>query len=107
MFSIPDLVRDSKLETAFLDQKTVHTFIEPGGRRSRREECWKKVKLLGRGGFGDVWQEQCVAGKEKGTMRAVKVIKKQSHSVDLNRELEAIAKFSNSRVRYTCLKQPF
>jgi hypothetical protein len=108
---IPDLVRDSKLETAFLDQKTtVHTFIEPdgaGGRRIRREQCWKKGELLGRGAFGDVWREQCVAGKEKGALRAVKVIRKQSHSVDLNRELEAIAKFSHSRVRHTCLKQLF
>jgi hypothetical protein len=97
-----DLVRDSRLETTFPDQNTtVHTFLGPDGvgrRRIRQEEYWKKGELLGRGGFGAVWREQCVAGKEKGAMRAVKVIRKQSHSVDLNRELEAIAKFSHIRV---------
>jgi serine/threonine protein kinase len=104
---IPDLVRDSRLETTFLDQKTtVHTFIEPDGAsgRSVRREYWKKEVILGRGGFGDVRREQCIAGKDKGTLRAVKVIRKQSSLVDLYRELEAISKFSHSRVCYTCFK---
>jgi hypothetical protein len=103
MALIPDIVRDAKLDTTFVSHDTTmhvsHVPDQAGGRPARREEYWKKMHLLGRGGFGEVQLETCIAGLKKGTLRAVKVIRKQSRSVDLNRELEATAKFSHARVR--------
>jgi hypothetical protein len=100
-----DLVQDSRLETEFLDGSTVHTFIEPYGRNRRisRKEYWRLERRLGRGGFGQIQLEKCTAGESKDTMRAVKIINKQSGStrrkpMDFNRELEAIIKFSHNRV---------
>jgi hypothetical protein len=100
-----DIVQDSRLETEFLDGSTIHSFVEPSGRNRRvsRKESWRLERHLGRGGFGHVQLERCTAGKSKDAMRAVKIINKQSGytrrgPVDLNRELEAIAKFSHNRV---------
>ena len=99
-----DLVQDSKLETRFLSNSTtIHTFIEPNGARRRihREEHWRWERRLGRGGFGEVQLEKCIAGQREGAIRAVKIIDRQSNSpkpLDFNRELEAIAKFSHARV---------
>ncbi|RDL30227.1 uncharacterized protein BP5553_10505 [Venustampulla echinocandica] len=103
MLRIPDLVLDSKLHTQFSDSATIHSFLETdrSGDRSCRKEYWRQEKLLGRGGFGEVRLERCVtAGAKQDALRAVKVIKKQlitGISPDLNRELEAIAKFSQDR----------
>jgi len=99
-----DLVQDSRLETEFLDGSTVHTFIEPYGRnrRTSRKEYWRLERHLGRGGFGHVQLEKCTAGESRDMMRAVKIINKSDSTrrkpMDLNRELEAIAKFSHNRV---------
>ena len=54
-------------------------------------------KRLGRGNFGIVWLERCIHGDSKGKLRAVKQIEKLE-SCDYNRELEAIAFFSHSKV---------
>jgi hypothetical protein len=100
-----DLVQDSRLETEFLNGSTVHTFIVPYGRNRRitRKEYWTLERHLGRGGFGHIQLEKCIVGERKDMMRAVKIINKQSGStrqrpMDFNRELEAIVKFSHSRV---------
>jgi len=102
---LPDLVLDSRLRTEFRDSITIHSYLEidgVGGRFSR-EEHWKRERVIGRGRFGQVRLERCITkGIEQDAMRAVKIIHKPlnlSESVDFNRELEAIAKFSNNRVR--------
>jgi hypothetical protein len=100
-----DLVLDSRLKTEFLDDSTVHTFIEPHGRNRRieRKEYWRRERHLGHGGSGNVQLERCTAGESRDMMRAVKIINKQSGSIRRNimafdRELEAIVKFSHNRV---------
>jgi hypothetical protein len=106
MSRLPDLVRDSKLHTDFSGPTTIHSFLEidEAGRRYSREECWKWKQNLGQGGFGLVRLETCVTpGVKPDTLRAVKVINKQSNpsgSLELSRELEAIAKFSNDLVSH-------
>jgi hypothetical protein len=106
MARLPDLVVDSRLCTDFCDSVTIHSFLKINdvGRRSSREEHWKWERFLGRGGFGQVRLERCItAGIKQDTLRAVKIINKQSSpskSLDVNRELEAIAKLSNNRVSH-------
>lgn len=113
MARIPDLIRDSKLETYFLPDctvETVHTFQESdqtsGRRLVTRSEHWRRQRRVGRGGFGSVWLEKCTKGgrpevtAQDGAVRAVKQIDMDTRfgSIDYSRELEAIAKFSHSRV---------
>lgn len=106
---IPDLVRDSRLETAFFGNTTQHVFYisDParGRRRQRIEETWQKERRLGRGGFGTVWLERRIQGSNasRAEVRAVKEIQKPVGSdddavIDYTCELEAVAKFSHSKV---------
>jgi hypothetical protein len=112
MSRVSDLVKDSKLETFFHPEYTVHIYIESGHtaleRTNRREEYWKRGKHIGGGSYGSVWLEQCVEGKREIGLRAVKQIIKPPQllkPVNYNRELEAISKFSHRKVssvsRYT------
>ncbi|KAJ5375770.1 hypothetical protein N7517_007776 [Penicillium concentricum] len=103
-----DLVNDSKLSVQFSEKETRHVVFEsdarPGCqvRRQRKEESWKRVKLLGKGGGGSVWLERCLGVDSQPKIRAVKVIPKNtsfSQDIDYTRELEAIAKFSQMKVR--------
>jgi hypothetical protein len=109
MPQLPDLVVDTKLRTDFHGSAIIHSFLEiDHGKRISRKEYWKLEQpvgqdgVLGRGSFGQVRLQRCIAGSTKqGTLRAVKEIRKQSDStgsLDYNRELEAIAKFSADRV---------
>jgi|ERR1700722_5857807 hypothetical protein len=105
MLHIPDLVRDSKLDTEFDPEHTKHIYYESGltprQRTVRREERWKRKKYIGQGSYGSVWLEHCVMGQREVEFRAVKMIPKlqpTSKPIDYNRELEAIAKFSHWRV---------
>lgn len=110
---VSDLIRDSKLETHFLPGETVHTFQESdsisGRRLVTRSEHWRRQRRIGGGGFGSVWLETRTKGgsprlaQDVGTVRAVKQIDMDTRlgSIDYklyDRELEAIAKFSHSRV---------
>ncbi|KAF2233265.1 kinase-like protein [Viridothelium virens] len=102
MPAVPDLVRDSKLETRHINGHTVHRYLEASGSRRRvlREEYWKREKDLGHGSFGRVWLEKCVKGSNEGQLRAVKMVRNLSNSsstFDFRRELEAVAKFSNAK----------
>ncbi|KAH8737297.1 kinase-like domain-containing protein [Ilyonectria robusta] len=100
--SLPDLVRDSKLDTRFLpDGATQHTFYVTPPHASRRQrarvdEVWRRERKLGKGGYGDVWLERCDSGPSTGTLRAVKemLIKPL---MDYSRELEAMTKFSHEK----------
>jgi calcium/calmodulin-dependent protein kinase I len=109
MSSISEDVADSKLETVFVPngRAVQHRRYVAGNQSSRRRaavtETWIRKKLLGRGGFGAVWLEQCHGS---GEVRAVKEMQKQvdkdGSPVDFSRELEAIAKFSRQRVGACC-----
>lgn len=71
------------------------------------EEVWQRVdatggRLLGRGGFGQVFKEQCmhdVRGTKVGRFRAVKVIERGNEVTKAyyREELKALAKFSNPK----------
>ncbi|KAF9884426.1 hypothetical protein FE257_001757 [Aspergillus nanangensis] len=101
MAGIPDLVRDSKLETRFLHTETVHIYDEPDPASRRRlvsrSEHWTKQKKIGGGGFGSIWLEKCIKGGRDIEVRAVKQLEKDRRvgHLDYNRELETIAKFSH------------
>ncbi|TVY82186.1 Spindle assembly checkpoint kinase [Lachnellula suecica] len=101
---VSDLVQDSKLETHFSPEYTVHIYNESSRtsreqtRVAQREEYWKREREIGGGSYGRVWLEQCVGGQREIVLRAVKQIAKPSFlskPVDYNRELEAISKFSH------------
>lgn len=100
---IPDLVRDSKLETQFSSdpEYTQHIRYVSGSnlerRRVRKEERWKTEKRLGRGSFGDVRLQRCIYGDNQGDIRAVKEVQKLGGN-SYYKELEAIAKFSHDKV---------
>jgi len=104
--SVSNLVKDSKLRTNLDSELTTHTFLESTsvagrrGRRREREEIWKKKRHLGIGIFGTVWLEECIS---EDKLRAVKEVSKSapgSRSMDYNRELEAIARFSQQKVGF-------
>lgn len=105
MARLPDLVRDSKLETRFLPDfsvETVHTYHEPTQRRVVSvSEHWKRQRKIGGGGYSTVWLENCPKASRHGVqVRAVKQIETGGRfaRIDFNRELEAIAKFSHPKV---------
>lgn len=107
-----DLVQDSKLDTTLIDhdgnsvQHTLYISSHRTRRRPRKvEETWIRREKIGSGTFGNVWLQECVDGKNDniGRFRAVKEIAKRkcedgSAPIEYNRELEAIAKFSQSKV---------
>lgn len=104
--NLSDLVRDSKLESVVFGDHTIHTkYISnpaAGQRRVRVEEIWQRTKELGRGSYGVVWLEKCTSGPDSGKVRAVKELMKGTAtmpSAGYARELEAIVKFSQERVR--------
>ena len=102
---LPDLVRDSQIETELLGQAFRHFFYESGQsvreRYIRREEQWVRERELGRGAYGTVYLERRAHGGT-GTLRAVKELRKfvtLGQELDYLMELEAIVKFSNAKVR--------
>lgn len=106
---IPDLVRLSELRAEFLSDTalnlkyTQHVELVAANaaerRKVRKVEQWVKQKKLGEGGFGLVYVQKCIVGEKKDQLRAVKRIKKQD-SINYNRELEAIALFSQLKVSF-------
>ena len=108
MTRLPDLVRDSKLETQFLPEfsvETVHIYHESKHRRRQLvsiSEHWKRKKKIGGGGYATVWLEICPTVSRHGVRtRAVKQIETSGRfaRIDFTRELETIAKFSHPKVR--------
>jgi hypothetical protein len=108
---LSDLVQDAKLETKFLSGCVRHTRYAAGElahrRRVRVTETWDIGQSLGRGSFGNVRLETCrphdaAPALSSPRRRAVKVIHKAGPTQprwDYLKELEAIIKFSNERVR--------
>jgi hypothetical protein len=97
-----DLVRDSKLNATIAKGITQHVSYvsDPSATRGRAklEESWRWQRDLGAGTFGRVWLERCVEGPEPNRLRAVKAISKNQSTIEHERELEAIAKFSHENV---------
>ncbi|KAJ5365917.1 hypothetical protein N7517_008803 [Penicillium concentricum] len=96
MANVPDLVRDSKLETYYLPDctvETVHTYNEPEQKSRRRLvtriEHWKRQKRNRKG----------CGGRSDKKVRAVKQIdiSGRFRGFDYSCELEAITKFSQPR----------
>ncbi|KAI4929126.1 hypothetical protein J4E85_005751 [Alternaria conjuncta] len=83
-----ELVNDTKLDTVFKKDYTIHLI-------DRKKHKWKANQELGQGAFGVVWLEKLVGGGD-GDVRAVKKINKED-AKNYNRELHAIAKFSKDR----------
>lgn len=105
-----ELVNDMKLNAEIRPDGTSHRTFQPDysqgttGRWRPKIEIWKRGRNIGSGSFGKVWVEQCVSSDGPARLRAVKMVKKlsdPSHSIYLDQELEAIAKFSQPKVRTT------
>lgn len=101
---LSDIVRDWKIETEVCNEYITHIFYESGSsareRHIRKEEQWKRQKVLGEGGYGRVYLEKCVQGDKQDKLRAVKEIKSQDFKY--SRELDAIIKFSHYKVCILC-----
>lgn len=62
-----------------------------------RATTWRRVKVLGRGGFGTVWLEK----EDAGGLRAVKTIEKtESGDVWTSKELLALTKLNTVYIYY-------
>ena len=99
MSRLPELARDSHLETTRTSEVTEHFFAESP--TVVRREVWRQKRRIGWGAFGSVWVEECIAGHrpDNSRERAVKVIHLSGvHSNVYGRELEALAKFSQRKV---------
>lgn len=73
-------------------------------------EFWCHEKLLGKGGFGEVWRAVCRQGEENhGQVRAVKKIsKKQAGFLKASqREVQALTTFSKKKACFLPFKLPF
>lgn len=111
---LPELVRDSRLETILNEDNTVHIHYNRPRRRAEPErEIWKRERIIGSGGNGVIWLEKRLgASSLEGSQvqfRAVKQITSaRSKSVleMCKAELEALAKFSKRKYR-SCFVQSF
>lgn len=101
-------VRLARLDAQFYPDTgiTRHSYdctISSGASVHRETEWKRRVQPLGSGGFGTVYLEECIEGREVGQLRAVKTIRKPNlrngKAPDYDRELEAIAMFSSQEVR--------
>ncbi|KAM0209003.1 hypothetical protein ACHAPA_010903 [Fusarium lateritium] len=98
---LPELVQDFKIESTTLQNDlTIHA--RSLGRR--KQEIWRRRDILGHGGHGVVWLEHKVDGDNAADgvveCRAVKTVQTLGRGpVHYIRELEALAKFSQDKVR--------
>jgi len=97
---LPELVLDSRLDTEYENNYTIHIHYESSV-AAPREEYWKFQELIGAGGFGAVWKEECVQGSADVKVRAVKKIRAGIHALSDKayiREVQAMIKFSRQKV---------
>jgi hypothetical protein len=104
MLQLPYLVERFEIPAVYSDQLTTHEFIEYSSTSrygNTRTEVWKRGQKIGRGTFGDVYKEECISGRSKGSVRAVKTILLNGQSVRSGmyiQELGTIARFSQEKV---------
>ena len=104
--TLPEFVRDSKLNTIFLNDRNGQ-FITSHIKLWRHiREDWIQRGDIGAGSYGIVRLEARLGGgnSDSRTLRAVKEIRKHrssSGTVRYVRELEALAKFSQDKVNGT------
>jgi hypothetical protein len=107
---LPDLVADTRLVAEVHATRTnyfntrIDSTASPYVRRTRTKETWTRTKRLGGGATGEVWLEECHAAIEEGgqARQPVKVVSK-GIEFSVYEELETIAKFSQTKVRWSCL----
>ncbi|KAI0890143.1 kinase-like domain-containing protein [Annulohypoxylon maeteangense] len=102
--SLPDIVRDSRLDTEIFAAYTQHiVYVSGSSARERhvpKKERWVRDQFLGQGAYGTVHLERCERNDGTTKLRAVKQIKKYNvagKELEYMRELEAISKFSHNR----------
>jgi hypothetical protein len=106
--SLSDLVLDSRIQVEFSTNFTYRFTFQsrvpsaPFFRRKPRKDTWQAVRRLGAGSFGTVSLHKCLTSEGEAELQAVKTIEKSviSRGIDYYRELEAIAKFSQKKVRH-------
>jgi len=109
--STSDLVIDSRIEVEFSSNVTyrfsTQSRVSSTGnfRRRPRKDAWQAVKILGSGSNSSVSLHRCLTDEGKSELQAVKIIEKAFVPVGgtYYKELEAIAKFSQKKVRHTCV----
>ncbi|KAI0146328.1 kinase-like domain-containing protein [Xylariaceae sp. FL1272] len=98
-----ELVRDSRLEAVFDDKKRTTEYVPVSHRQRKNRQIWKRQRILGSGGYGVVSLKSSKgqSGQEP-SFCAVKELRTQTRlrdGGDYVRELEALAKFSQRKVR--------
>ena len=79
------------------DVTVIHRTAATNRWRSTAGEEWRRGRLLGEGGFGQVYLEECISGGNVGHVRAVKRLQKAKNE-NYYHELNALALFSLGKV---------
>lgn len=99
--SFPEHVRDRRLDTRFNSHgQVVHIINDPVASGLKTKEIWvRNPDLLGRGGQGQVFLQECTSGPRRGAQRAVKKIPFDGESAKRRfiEELKTQIKFSHDR----------
>ena len=61
------------------------------------ERRWDNVVRIGHGAFGEVWLQR--SGREERAIKKLPKYRMEDSGIDYRRELDALAKFNNPRVR--------
>ena len=80
------------------DVTIIHRKVGASRRRIAAGEQWRRGRLLGEGGYGQVYLEECIDGGNAGHVRAVKKLQK-ARNENYHHELNALALFSLGKVR--------
>lgn len=96
---MPEIVRDAllptKLSAGHVVTHPVWDRVNATNLRKLQDQTWVRTRELGRGAFDSTWLETCTGGKQKGQVRAVRVITSRDLSPT---GLQAIMKFSQDKV---------
>ena len=103
MSGLPDLVRDSRLETVFRRDSITHLYRDRPGRSAPRHEHWSVKRALGRGSFGIVSLLEAGGVHDQPNEKRHRAVKEifgppAKHLESYKHELEALAKFSHQKV---------